>query len=180
MKIISYTALASGDPFEGQQIGIALIGSFGTQVIYDHVRLEGPTPTPSNNFSDWVNNFDLDDLNGFGDDPDGDDIDNGLENYFGTSPEMFSQGLVPGTLDGNTFTFTHPLNATPADDITAGYRWSTDLMDFYDDGESNGAGTNTVEFVKGTPTGGMVRVTATISGDVISDRLFVAVEVTRE
>ena len=77
----------------------------------------------------------------------------------------------------NTFTFTHPLNATPADDLTATYRWSTDLQTFYNDGDPNGAGTTTVTFVQGTPSGGMVTVTATITGTEIPDKLFVTVAV---
>lgn len=77
----------------------------------------------------------------------------------------------------NTFTFTHPLNATPADDLTAVYRWSTDLQEFHDGGDPNGAGTTTVTFLQGPPSGGMVTVTATISGSVIPDKLFVDVAV---
>ncbi|MGB1131408.1 MAG: hypothetical protein ACPG4K_15250 [Haloferula sp.] len=118
---------------------------------------------------------------GLDQDPDGDGNDNGVENFFGTAPDEFSQGLVSGAVDtgANTFTFTHPLNATPADDLTATYRWSTNLQDFYDDGDPNGAGTTTVDFAQGTPSGGMVTVTATITGTVIPDKLFVDVEVTQ-
>ena len=120
-------------------------------------------------------------LDGPNDDADGDGIDNGVENYFGTDPSAFSRGLVAGAMDtgANTFTFTHPLNATPATDITATYRWSTDLQTFHDDGVPNGAGTTTVDFVQGTPSGGMVTVTATITGTVVPERLFVVLEVTQ-
>jgi hypothetical protein len=134
-----------------------------------------------NNFSDWIAGFNVGGQNGTADDADGDGIDNGVENYFGTAPDTFSQGLIPGTVDtgANTFTFTHPLNATPAADLRAIYHWSTDLQTFYDDGDPNGAGTTTVNFAQGTPSGGMVTVTATLSGTVIPDKLFVAVEVTQ-
>ena len=77
-----------------------------------------------------------------------------------------------------TFTFTHPLNATPADDLTAVYRWSKDLTTFNADGVADGDGT-IVTFSQGTPSGGMVTVTATITGTVIPDKLFVDVEVTQ-
>ena len=132
-----------------------------------------------NDFSDWIAGYDVGTEDGIGDDPDLDGNDNGVENFFGTAPDTFTQGLVSGTVSGNTFTFTHPLNATPADDLTAVYRWSTELQTFYDDGASNGAGTTTVDFVQGTPSGGMVTVTATITGTVIPAKLFVDVEVTQ-
>jgi hypothetical protein len=104
-----------------------------------------------------------------------------MENFFGTHPGTCSRGLVADAVNGggDTFTFTHPLNATPAADLRAIYHWSTDLQTFYDDGDPNGAGTTTVNFAQGTPSGGMVTVTATLSGTVIPDKLFVAVEVTQ-
>ncbi len=138
-----------------------------------------------NNFSDWIAGYFPGETDpaiiGLDADPDGDGNDNGVENFFGTAPDEFTQGLVSGTVDtgANTFTFTHPLNATPADDLTATYRWSTDLQTFHDDGDPNGAGTTTVDFVQGAPSAGMVTVTATISGTEIPDKLFVDVEVTQ-
>jgi len=105
-------------------------------------------------------------------DPDGDGNDNGVENDFGTNPGAFSQGLVSGTVSGNTFTFTHPLNATPATDLTASYQWSKGLSTF------TAAGVvfegSTVSFVRGTPSGGMVTVTGTAL-----TKLFIAVKVTQ-
>ena len=45
---VTYTALASGDPFEGYNLGIALVGSAGLQVMWDNVRMEvAPIPEPS-------------------------------------------------------------------------------------------------------------------------------------
>jgi len=45
---VTYTALASGDPFAGQSVGIALIGESGTQVTFDNVRFDiTPIPEPS-------------------------------------------------------------------------------------------------------------------------------------
>lgn len=46
---VTYNALANGDPFAGQSIGIALEGSSGIQVLYDDVRFDitgggGPAP----------------------------------------------------------------------------------------------------------------------------------------
>ncbi|MGB1129121.1 MAG: hypothetical protein ACPG4K_03645, partial [Haloferula sp.] len=147
------------------------------------IDLTAGSGTPGgNNFSDWLDGYNVGGENGIDDDPDDDGIESGVENFFGTAPDTFSQGLVSGSVNqgANTFTFTHPLNATPADDLTATYRWSTDLQTFTDDGNSNGAGTTTVNFVQGVPAGGMVTVTATITGSVIPDKLFVDVEVTQD
>ena len=79
---------------------------------------------------------------------------------------------------GNTYTFTHPQNATPADDITASYQWSIDLVDFFADGDSH-AGT-TVDFAAqtNTPSPGITTVTATITG-TIPNELFMNLSVTQ-
>jgi hypothetical protein len=102
-----------------------------------------------------------------------------VENFFGTAPDAFSQGLVSGTVDtgANTFTFTHP-EGTIADDLTAGYRWSKDLQTFYGNLE-DGDGT-TVEFTTqlDTPTG-YTTVTATVTAGPTPDKFFVDVEVTQ-
>jgi hypothetical protein len=115
-----------------------------------------------------------------GDDPDGDGNDNGVENFFGTGPGVFSEGLVVSAVDtgAGTFTFTHPQGSL-ASDLTAGYRWSTDLATFHNDGATSGG--TTVNFstvpdpvVAGTPT----TVTATVTGTPVRN-LFVRVEVTQ-
>ena len=139
--------------------------------------------TGGNDFSDWVAPYFPGETDpaiiGWDADPDGDGNDNGLENFFGTAPDEFTQGLVSGTVSGNTFTFTHPLNATPADDISAFYEWSTDLQAYHADGASNGAG-STVNFSTqlDTPTVGMTTVTATLTGTV-PDRWFVRLGVSQ-
>lgn len=111
-------------------------------------------------------------------DPDGDGIANGIENHFGTDPNGSSQGLIPVTADAGagTFTFIHPLNPTRSDDLTAAYRWSADLSTFTADGVAHNG--STVDFVQGTPSGGAVTVTATVTGTPL-DKLFIAVEVTQ-
>lgn len=63
-----------------------------------------------------------------------------------------------------------------ASDLTATYRWSKDLATFTPSGAAfQGA---TVTFTPGTPSGGFVTVTATVSGTQV-DKLFVDVEVTQ-
>ena len=115
-------------------------------------------------------------LAGFSQDADGDGIENGVENYFGTNPGVGSSGLISGASSGNTFTFTHPQNATPADGVTAAYRWSKDLATFRNGGLTDGAGT-TVSFSTVT-NAGVTTVTATVIGTATS-KLFVDVKVTQ-
>ena len=148
---------------------------------YDNIILQ-QVAAGTGTFADWIADFPgVGDQDGLDDDPDGDGIPNGVENYFGTDPGEFSPGLVADAVDTgtNTFTFTHPLNETPASDLTATYHWSTDLQTFHADGHPNGAGTTTVTFSQGAPSGGMVTVTATVTGSVIPDKLFVNVGVTQ-
>lgn len=151
-----------------------------TPSLWHNVTLSASAP--GNTYSDWIAGFpSVGAATGFNDDPDGDGIPNGVENFFGTRPDVFSKGLVAVAVNTatNTFTFTHPVNATPAEDLTATYRWSTDLSTFHDGGASNASGTTTVTFTPGTPSGGEVTVEAAITGSVIPDRLFVDVKVTQ-
>jgi methionine-rich copper-binding protein CopC len=130
-------------------------------------------------FADWISNpayglapADRD----FSDDPDGDGIPNGVENFFGTNPGTFTQGLAVGIKSGNTFTFNHPLG-TLASNLSARYRWSTDLTTFHPGGASIGGITVNFTTEANTPSPGFTRVTATATG-TLPDRLFVDVEVT--
>lgn len=136
--------------------------------------------TPVNSFANWISAFGLapaeQDL---GDDPDGDGIPNGVENFFGTSPATSSRGLVAGAAGGNTFTFTHPRNAAPAGDLVASYRWSKDLVTFHAGAATDVAGT-TVTFTTqaDSPTPGITTVTATVTGTAVN-KLFVIVQTTQ-
>ena len=78
----------------------------------------------------------------------------------------------------NTFTFTHPQGATLAADLTASYRWSTDLTTFHADGASNGNTTVNFTMQTNTPALGTTTVTATVIGTAL-DKLFVTVGVTQ-
>jgi hypothetical protein len=140
------------------------------------------TTTNTNPFSTWISNpaFGLAPADrDLGDDPDGDGNPNGVENFFGTNPGVPSGGLGAGAVNGNTFTFTHPQNATPASDLTAGYQWSKDLASFLAGGATDGAGT-TVAFTTqtNTPSPGFTRVTAKATGTA-TPKLFIRVAVTQ-
>jgi hypothetical protein len=174
-QTISYTALASGDPFEGQQLGVILIGSSGIQVLYDNVRLEVIAP---NTFANWIDGYDIGALTGFGDDTDGDNLSNGLEAWFGTHPGEFNAGLVNVSTVGNATTFSHPQNTTVPDDLTGYYEWSPNLIDWYaGDGADGPPSGPTVTIVPNT-TGTTTTVTATISG--AADRTFLRAGVSQQ
>ena len=129
--------------------------------------------TPGTDFANWMNSFGVaPGLAGFSQDADGDGIDNGVENFFGTNPSSGSAGLVGGATSSNTFVFTHPQNATPASGVTAVYRWSKDLATFRSGGQSDGG--TTVNFSTVT-AGGITTVTATITGTPTA-KLFVDVQ----
>jgi hypothetical protein len=133
--------------------------------------------TPVNDFANWIAGFGLApaDQDLF-DDPDGDGIDNGVENFFGTNPGTFTRGLAAGIKNGNTFTFTHP-QGTLASDLSASYRWSTDLVTFHLGGGTSGGTTVAFTTEANTPSAGFTRVTATATG-TLPGRLFVDVQVT--
>ena len=146
------------------------------QVWFNGIEALGLGP---NTFSRWIDSFPgVGALKAFGDDPDGDGIDNGLESFFGSAPSVFTAGVIPGAKSGNTFTFTHPQNATPVSDVTGAYRWSKDLATWQAAGTTAGDGT-TVTFSRSvnTPTAGITTVTATVTGTT-TNKLFVQVVAT--
>ena len=134
--------------------------------------------TPVDSFADWIANpaFGLAaaDRDLF-DDPDGDGIENGVENFFGTNPGTVTPGLAAGSWNGNAFTFTHP-QGTLASDLGATYRWSTDSTAAHLGGQTSGGTTVNFTTEANTPSPGFTRVTATVTG-VIPARLFVDVRV---
>lgn len=157
---------------------LELTASDGTSQASSQVTITVSAPQL---FSSWISGFDVGAQDGPGDDFDGDRLSNAVENYFGTDPGTHSPGLATLQVSigaSTTFDFSHPISATPASDLTAHYRWSTDLVSFHNDGQSDPASTR-VDFVQGTPVDGQVTVTATVSGPQ-PDRLFVDLEVIQE
>jgi hypothetical protein len=116
-------------------------------------------------------------LAGFEQDADGDGVDNGTEYFLGTNPGVGSVGLVAGLKNGNTFTFTHQQSAIAATGVSRVYRWSKDLVTFYNAGQTDGVTTVNFEFSR-TP-GNPTKVTATVTG-AATDRLFVDIKVSQD
>ncbi len=143
----------------------------------DYLGGSGPV---GNSYANWIGGFPgVNGQIGLNEDPDGDGVSNGVENFFGTNPGGFSQGLLATAVDpgAGTFTFTHP-QGTLADDLTAAYLWSTDLATFQGSGESSGGTTVTFTNQPNTPAEGFTTVTATVTGTPV-DKLFVTVEVSQ-
>jgi hypothetical protein len=129
-------------------------------------------------YGTWIDGFDLPTADqGFDRDPDGDNLDNGMEAFFGTNPSEWSAGLTQVSSDGTTTTFTHPQAEPALTDLTAFYQWSVDLVTWYAgdgvDGPGNGL---TVTIPAVSPVAGIATVTATASEAL--PQLFVRVAAT--
>lgn len=186
-------ALGAGDPTGGVTVSgkdlrwdrLAFSDYDGNSAAWDEIRW-GSTfdsvtlnSAPANDFANWIANYPgVETLTGFGDDADGDGIDNGLESIFGTDPGASNQGVVQVAKSGSTVTFQHPQNATPPSDVSAAYVWSTDLATLFGDGASSGGTTVSFSASPDTPVAGTTTVTATITGTVPA-KLFVALKATQ-
>ena len=125
-----------------------------------------------NEFPDWIAGYpEVGGLTGLADDPDGDGIPNAIEAVFGTHPGEFSSGFANLTTDATTTTFTHPQSENPPSDLTLSYKWSTNLVEWYDgDGVDGPVGGERVS-ISSLAVGTTANVTATASQPM--DRLFV-------
>ncbi len=138
------------------------------------------TVSAGNTYAAWIAGYPgAAGMAGFTQDADNDGIENGIENFFGTNPTTATTGLLAGTKNANTFTFSHPQNTTPANGVTASYRWTKDLATFHPDGATDGANTTVVFTTQlNTPTPGITTVIATVTGTPTT-KLLVDVKVTQ-
>ena len=128
--------------------------------------------TSTNTYADYIAGFPgVGSETEFEDDPDGDRIPNGLEAWFGTSPEDFTTALSGFTSDGTVSTFSHSQNEAPPSDVVGSYEWSLDLSEWFASGDGP-VGGPTVSFGAVT-TGPTTAVTATSSQAL--ERIFVRV-----
>lgn len=153
----------------------------GSVVGFDNVVTPGAL---TSGFARWISGFPgVGDLTGYNDDADGDGQPNGMENFLGTDPSVPSRGLTildrSLTASGD-FLFGHPINLDPVPEASNGrYLWSTDLVNFYEDGEAAPDGTAFVfDTNPGIPTTGLTRAVRVASiGTGRPNRVFVQLRV---
>ncbi|MCH7227379.1 hypothetical protein [Haloferula sp. A504] len=116
-------------------------------------------------YAGWIAGFPgVGALNGLDDDPDGDQLSNGIEAFFGTDPSQRNAGIGQLSTDGTITSFSHPQAEPALNDIAGSYQWSLDLENWYaGDGTDGPLGGPTVSIPGVTPTGGTADVTATAS-----------------
>jgi hypothetical protein len=129
----------------------------------------------SYSFADWIGEFDVGLSDAFDEDADGDGRANALEHFFGTRPDISDSAEIHvlDTLEsgGDGFQFTHPQASRLAEDLSHRYQWSYDLVNFFEDGESDGNYSVTFTVEENTPSEGTTTIQAIVTGDPL-ERLF--------
>jgi hypothetical protein len=149
-------------------------GTVGDRASLDGIGIGGLEPLAG--FAAWIDGYEVGALTGIHDDPDGDGLANGVENFLGTDPSQPGPGLGAVTRTDDGFTFQHPENPQPADDLVAVYLWSQDLLSWHASGTESGGSVVTFSRSPDSPANGITTVTATATGTVPT-RLFTRIEV---
>ena len=142
------------------------------------------TAGSATDYAAWIGGFPgVGAMTGFDEDPDGDGIENGVENFLGTAPDIFNAGLTIAGSTASSVTVTHTQTNDPASDVTGGYEWSSDLASWNASGATDGNGvTATINAVvtddQVAPALDIVEVTATIDSGP-SGRLFLRAAATQ-
>lgn len=122
------------------------------------------------NFVNWISNYNVNEKDSLSEDPDKDQVPNGIEALLGTHPGEASSQLSALQAGGGDFTLTHPRNDSPPMDLQLGYQWSKDLIKWYDCDGTNGPPNGETVSVTSESLLNTATVTATISNPV--DSLF--------
>ena len=164
--------LTSSDP---NQTGWKQAGLAGIQIV---------DTTPANTYTSWTAGYPaLGSATGFNDDPDRDGVPNGIENFLGTDPTLTTAGVTNISSTASTLTFRHTRSNTVASDVTAVYQWSTDLVNWFGSGQTNGHGVSatiasTVITAASAPANDVLEVTVTLTGG-ISTRVFARIQASK-
>lgn len=140
------------------------------------------TAPPAGTYAAWIAPYVINAQTGVNADMDGDGVPNGIENIFGTRPDLSSSGLVQVSATTGQIIFEHSLSNAPAADLSLVYEWSVDLQIWHSAGAtaqgSNVNFSNTLISDVNAPANDVVRVTATASG-IVPEKLYVRAKVTQ-
>ena len=157
---------------DANQTGWKQAGLAGIQIV---------KTSPANTFATWIAGYPaLGSATGFNDDPDGDGIPNGLENFFGTDPTRAAAGVTHITSTGTALKFRHTRSNTVASNVTAVYQWSSDLVNWFSTGQTNSQGisatiVSTVITDTSAPANDVLEVTVTFTSGA-STHMFARIE----
>lgn len=142
-------SIADGSEFTITWASDANVGTGGSRRQIGIADVEVSLNAPIGGFAGWIDDFFPGNMDAetiaFGADPDFDGIPNGIEALIGGNPD--SPGVFATTeltKNGNTFTFLYPQAREVPLGVTASYEWSTDLLNWYTTGQSDGVNTITL------------------------------------